>query len=496
LTKIKALPKTSKPAGPSLAVLFSLENQPLSQLSYADSAVEAAASLDQFKSFKDKTLYLPSSLKAKRVLLYGLGKASELDTEILRRAGSAAARKARDLKLKEAVFVLPSDGASKDLPEAAMAAAIAEGVWLGLYRYNDYKSKPKDPADQPQDPASFILLCSSQSQAKAASQSIADAGIVCDAVCLVRDLVNCPPSAKPPEIMAGHASKIKARGKRLSLKVLRKPKMQSLGMGGVLGVAKGSVKAPVFVHLHYKPARARKTVALVGKGVTFDSGGLSIKTGGHMLDMKCDMAGAAAVLGITLAASQLNLPVEIHAIAPFVENMPSGSSFKVDDVLTFMNGKTAEIQNTDAEGRLILADALVYASRLKPDLILDFATLTGAAIAALGMNITALMGDEKTIEKLKSAGEKCGEMMWGLPLPKSYHSHIDSKIADIKNVGNSGEAGTISAALFLKEFVEGTQPWVHCDIAGPAFLKREEGVHPAGATGTPVRTVIDFLKTF
>src|SRR6266581_1394455 len=170
--------------------------------------------------------------------------------------------------------------------------------------------------------------------------------------------------------------------------------------------------------------------------------------------------------------------------------MPGGGAFRVDDVLTFLNGKTAEIMNTDAEGRLILADALVYASRLKPDLILDFATLTGAAIAALGMNITALMGDEKTIEKLKAAGEKCGEMMWPLPLPKSYRSHIDSKIADIKNVGNSGEAGTISAAFFLKEFVEGTQPWVHCDIAGPAFLKREEGVHPSGATGTPVRSII------
>lgn len=495
MLKVKILSKASRPAKPELAVLFSFENQPLGQLAYADSAVEEAAHLDQFKSLKDKTLYLPAPQKAKRVLLVGLGKVAELDLESLRRASSSAARKARDLKLKNIVFVLPNDQ-PKGMSETDMAKAIAEGIWLGLYRYTSYKSKPKDPKDETKDPLSFTLLCSNDKQTLAAKKAVAEAEIICDAVYLVRDLVNCPPSAKPPEVMASHAMKIKKRGKRLSLKVLRKSRMEALHMGGVLGVARGSVKPPVFVHLHYKPLHAKKTVALVGKGVTFDSGGLSIKTGSHMLDMKCDMAGAATVLGITLAASRLNLPLEIHAIAPFVENMPSGSSFKVDDVLTFMNGKTAEIKNTDAEGRLILADALVYASRLKTDLILDFATLTGAAVVSLGMNITALMGDDKTIEKLKTAGEQCGEMMWPLPLPKIYRAYIDSKIADIKNTGNSGEAGTITAGLFLKEFVEGSQPWVHFDIAGPAFLKREEGVHPSGATGTPVRSVIEFLKTF
>jgi leucyl aminopeptidase len=489
LTKIKTLAPASKPGKPALAIVFCAENEALERLAYADAAAEAAASADHFKGQKDKIFYLPGASKAKRLLFYGLGKSADLDAEVLRRAGLAVARKARDLKLKEAVLALPKDY-PKGLNEAEAAKALAEGIWLGLYRYNTYKAKPKDASEQSKDP-DFILLAGSERSAKAVEQ----ARIVCESVCLARDLVNCPPNDKYPQIMAAKAANIKKLGKHLSLKVLNKAKIKSLGMGGVIGVSQGSVHAPVFVHLHYKPARARRTVALVGKGVTFDSGGLSIKGASYMTDMKSDMAGGATVLCTTLAASRLNLPVEIHAIVPFVENMPSGTAFRVDDVLTFMNGKTAEIMNTDAEGRLILADALVYASRLKTDLILDFATLTGAAIVALGMNLTALMGDDKTIGKLKTAGEACGEGMWQLPLPKSYRSHIDSKIADIKNTGNSGEAGTISAALFLKEFVEGSQPWVHCDIAGPAFLKREEGVHPSGATGTPVRSIVEFLKT-
>ncbi len=493
MTKISTLSKAQKPAHPELALLFCAENRSLDGLPYADAALLSSATLEKFKGEKDKTLYVPGGQGAKRILAYGLGKSADLDLETLRRAACAAARKARDLKVAQVAVVLPSD-LPKEIDEADAAKAVAEGVWLGLYRYDSYKTQNKDK--QAQDPAAFILLCAGDKGAKAAAAAVAEASVVCESVILVRDLVNCPPNAKFPELMARHAAKIRAKGKRLTLKVLRRPQMLAKGMGGVLGVAQGSVHPPVFVHLHYRPARAKKSVALVGKGVTFDSGGLSIKTGGYMVDMKSDMAGGATVLATTLAASRLNLPLEIHAVVPFVENMPSGSSFRVDDVLTFMNGKTAEIQNTDAEGRVILADALVYASRLKTDLILDFATLTGAAIAALGMNITALMGDDKTVAGLKAAGDKCGEMMWQLPLPKQYRSHIDSRVADIKNTGSAGEAGTISAALFLKEFVEGKQPWVHCDIAGPAFLKKDDGVHPAGATGTPLRSVVEFLKTF
>jgi leucyl aminopeptidase len=491
LAKIRTLAKALKPSKPKFAVIFCLENHGLDGLPYVDASVKETAALEGFKASKDKSLYLPGSKI--RLLLMGLGKIADLDLESMRRAACNAARKARDLKATEVVMALPSDQ-PKGLSEADLAKAAAEGIWLGLYKFTAYKSKAKD-GEEAKNPQSFSLLCSSESRAQAASKAVDEARIVCDAVCMVRDMINTPPNDFNPSIAASRAARIAKLGKGLRLKVLRASQIKSMGMGGVYAVGKGSKTPPVFVHLHYRGPRAKKSVALVGKGVTFDSGGLSIKGAAHMIEMKSDMSGGATVLGLALAASRLKLPLEIHAIAPFVENMPGGGAFRVDDVLTFLNGKTAEIMNTDAEGRLILADALVYASRLKPDMVLDFATLTGAAISALGMNITALLGDDKIIEKLKACGEACGEMMWQLPLPKAYRSHIESRIADIKNTGNAGEAGTISAALFLKEFVEEGLPWVHFDIAGPAFLKKDDGVHPSGATGTPLRSVIEFLKS-
>ncbi len=488
MTRIQVLPRAAKPAKPDLAVIFCLENQSLDG-PYINEALRSAAQAEGFKGGKDKSLYLPGR---GRILLWGLGKLADLDLESMRRSAGAMAKKARELKAGGVAVALPSE-APKGLSEAGLAKAAAEGIWLSLYKFDRYKAKKKDE-DQPKDPG-FSLLASGEAKAKLAAAAVKEAGIVCESVCLVRDLVNTPPNDFHPQAAAAEAARIKRAGSRLSLKVLPYARIKALGMGGVAGVGQGSDRKPVFVHLHYRPARAKRTVALVGKGVTFDSGGLSIKTGSYMNDMKSDMAGGATVLAATLAASRMGMNVEIHAVAPFVENMPSGGAMKVDDVITFMNGKTAEIANTDAEGRVILADALVYASRLKPDVIVDFATLTGAAIVALGMNITALMGDDKTAAALKAAGESCGEPMWQLPVPKAYRSHIDSRIADMKNTGNSGEAGTIAGAMFLKEFVDPEIPWVHCDIAGPSFLKREDGVHPSGATGTPLRSVIEFLKT-
>jgi leucyl aminopeptidase len=491
LAKIRTLPRSQKPAKTGITVVFCLENHSLEGHPCLDAQARASAEAEGFKGAKDKSLYLPGP--GKRLLLVGLGKVAELELEGMRRAACSAARKARELKASDAVLCLPLDQ-PKGISEADLAKAAAEGIWLGLYRFTAYKSKAK-AADETHDPSPFTLLCSTESRSAAAAKSVEEARVVCDAVCMVRDMINTPPNDFNPSIAAQRAARISKLGPRMRLKVLRAAEIRAMGMGGVSAVGQGSKTPPVFVHLHYRPARFKKTVALVGKGVTFDSGGLSIKGASHMTEMKSDMSGGATVLGLALAASRLKLPVEIHAVAPFVENMPGGAAFRVDDVLTFLNGKTAEIMNTDAEGRLILADALVYASRLKPDMIIDFATLTGAAIVALGMNITALMGDDAIIQRLKEAGEAQGEMMWQLPLPKAYRSHIDSRIADMKNTGNSGEAGTISAALFLKEFVDEGLPWVHCDIAGPAFLKKDDGIHPAGATGTPLRSVIEYLKS-
>lgn len=488
MPKIHALPVAKKTARPDLAIVFCAEGQSLQGLAYCDAQVQTLAREERFKGTKDKSLYIPG---ARRVLLVGVGKLEDLDLEALRRAAGSAAKKARELRAKRVSVVLPGDG-PKGASQVELAKAAAEGICLSLYKFERYKAK--DPkAEAPLEPA-FELLLGSVSRAEQAQDGVQEALIVCEAVCMARDMVNTPPNDFHPQNAVLQARRIQKLGKRLRLKVLTLPRLKALKMGGIIGVGQGSTRPPVLVHLHYKPARPRRLVALVGKGVTFDSGGLSIKTGAYMQDMKSDMAGGATVLATTLAASRLGLPVEIHAIVPFVENMPAGNALKVDDVVTFSNGKTAEIMNTDAEGRVILADALVYASRLKPDLIIDLATLTGAAIVALGMNITALLGDDKISAKLKELGERCGEPMWQLPIPKAYRAHIESRVADIKNTGNSGEAGTIAGAMFLKEFVDASIPWVHCDIAGPSYLKREDGVHPAGATGTPLRTLIEFLK--
>jgi leucyl aminopeptidase len=448
--------------------------------SCADEAVAAAAKADGFLAKKDQSFYVPTT----RDLFLGLGKAKDATLEAYRRAGQAAARRARDLKVETARLCLPS-GATKE-----QAGAVAEGAWLGLYKYEEGKGKPAEP--KPEKGAELKRLQIKGAPAGSAAL-LHEKRLLAEAVILVRDLVNRAPGEKYPVRYAADVAKLAKGVKGLTLKVLDKKAIQAWPMAGLVAVNQGSANPPVFVHLHYKPARSRKRVALVGKGVTFDSGGLSLKPAGSMLDMKCDMAGSATVIALAILAAKLQLPVEIHAVAPITENLPGADAIKIGDVIRYRNGKTAEMLNTDAEGRVILADGLLYAEELKPDVILDFATLTGAAIAALGMNITAVLGDDKLCERFKALGARTGESFWQLPMPTDYRKHIESKVADIKNVGNSGEAGTMAGAFYLKEFVT-TAAWVHFDIAGPAFLKGEDGINPAGGTGIPLRTVWEYLK--
>lgn len=447
-------------------------------------AAAALAKADAFKGQKEKSFYLPGK---PRLLLLGLGDAKkDAGLEPLRRAGLSAARKARELKVEEAVIHLPA-GASKD-----EAGAVAEGAWLGLYKYEEGKGRPAEPPKEKDVELKRLILLGAP---KGTESVLEERRLVCEAVCLVRDLVNRGPSEKYPAKYAKDVAALVKGVKGLSLKVLNKKAIAAWPMAGLMAVNQGSAKPPVFLHLHYRPSgKARKRVALVGKGVTFDSGGLSLKPASSMNDMKCDMAGSATVVALALLAAKFKLPVEIHACAPITENLPGADAVKIGDIIRYKNGKTAEMCNTDAEGRVILADGLLYAESLKPDILFDFATLTGAAIVALGMNITAILGNDKLCAKIKSLGERSGEHFWQLPLPDFYRKHIESKVADIKNVGNSGEAGTMAGALYLKEFVS-TSQWVHFDIAGPAFLKSEEGIHPAGATGIPVRTVWEYLKS-
>ncbi len=447
-------------------------------------AFTASAKADGFKGQKDASYYAAGP----RRLFLGLGKAKEADLERFRRCGQAAARRARDLKAADAVVTLPA-GASKD-----QAGAAAEGAWLGLYRYTEAKGAPKPDASDPAKEPEFRLL-TLVGGGRGSAEAVAERRLACEAVCLVRDLVNRGPSDKYPEKYARDIRALSKGVPGLDLTVLDKKAIAAWPMEGLLAVNRGSLHPPVFLHLRYRPSgKARRRVALVGKGITFDSGGLSLKPASSMLDMKCDMAGSATALALCLLAAKLRLPVEVHALAPVTENLPGGDALKIGDIVRYRNGRTAEILNTDAEGRIVLADALLYAETLKPDVILDFATLTGAAIVALGMNITAVLGDDRLCQRFVALGRAAGEAFWQLPMPESYRAHIDSKVADIKNIGNSGEAGTIAAAFYLKEFVSNPS-WAHFDIAGPAFLKAEDGVNPAGGTGAAVRTVLEYLKT-
>ncbi|MDP9388486.1 MAG: leucyl aminopeptidase, partial [Actinomycetota bacterium] len=317
-----------------------------------------------------------------------------------------------------------------------------------------------------------------------------------EAVCLARDLVNEPAGALTPAALAERARAV-AEQEGLSVTVLDEVAIAEHRLGGLLGVAAGSEQPPRLVELVYDPPEAEAaTVVLVGKGITFDSGGLSIKTAEGMMTMKTDMSGAAAVLGAMSALPALGVRVRVVGILPITENMPGGAATKPGDVLEIRNGTTVEVLNTDAEGRLVLADALSLAAEQAPDAVIDLATLTGAQVVALGRRIAGLMGnDDALVERVRAAAEAAGEPAWPLPLPDDYRSHLDSEVADLKNIGKAGEAGTLVAGLFLREFV-GDVPWAHLDIAGPARAESDEGYLTKGGTGTGVRTLLELLTRF
>jgi leucyl aminopeptidase len=312
------------------------------------------------------------------------------------------------------------------------------------------------------------------------------------AVNFARDLINEPPSRKTPEVLGRAAQALSGKGVRV--KVYRKADLVRMKADALLGVNRGSAHPPVMVHLHYKPAgKPRRRIALVGKGITFDSGGLSLKTAEGMMTMKYDMAGAAGVLGIFSVLGDLKPSVEVHGIAPITENLPGPDAYKPGDVVRAMNGKTIEVLNTDAEGRIVLSDALSYTAKLPVDEIVDVATLTGAAAIALGKSIAAVMSnDDALFERLRKAAAAAGEKVWRLPLEKEYKEHIRSKVADLKNIGNPGEAGTIIGGLFLEEFVAGKK-WAHVDMASVGWNPSGTLLSPPGATGVPVRTLLNLV---
>jgi len=443
------------------------------------------------KLYSSFLLYTANKIKADYLLLTGLGPREELSSESFRIASGEAALRASNIGARS--YALYLDPSSMEFGGQKVVEAVVEGAELALYTYTRYKSQAEKKSVE-----EMILVIDQGDAIPQLKLVVEDTQKVCEGVKLARDLTNTPSSELTPTLFAEEAKRL-AEKTGLECVVFGLEEIKQLGMNGVLSVGKGSREEPKVVILRYKGGKPdEKPIVLVGKGVTFDSGGISLKPSEKMEDMKYDKAGAAAVIATIYTAATLNLPLNIVAIAPLVENLPSGSAYKPGDVIRHYGGKTSEVISTDAEGRLILADALAYAvDKEKPQAIIDLATLTGACVVALGSQASGLFGNDQTlIERVKRAAEASGERVWQLPLWKEYSEQIRSDVADMKNSGGRA-AGAITAAAFLKNFV-GTTPWVHLDIAGTAYTA-EDGTKvktytPKGATGVGVRLLIKLLK--
>jgi leucyl aminopeptidase len=420
------------------------------------------------------------SLRAPMIVAVGLGRQADLSTAVVRRGAAALARAAH--RARSVATTLHQIG-----EEAQPAAqAVVEGLILGVYQYAAYRRETTPSV------IAQVSLCGGD--AADVEIGIQVGQITAQASCITRDLVNTPPQDKRPPLLADRCVEL-ARAYDVEVRVLDEAALAEGGYGGILGVGQGSSAPPRLVEVRYQPTNPRAHVAVVGKGITFDSGGLSLKPSASMETMKTDMAGAATAFSVVLAAAQLELDIAVTAVLALAENMPSGTATRVSDVLTFKNGVTSEVINTDAEGRLVLADALVHASELGPDVVVDIATLTGAAVVALGDRIGVVIANDDDIARaLVQAGEPAGEPLWQLPLAKrEYGERVEGTIADLKNVGGRA-AGTIFAALFLERFVGDGIRWAHLDIAGTAWTDEAYGEHGKGATGIPTRTLLEWLR--
>jgi leucyl aminopeptidase len=431
------------------------------------------------------------ALAAPAVLLVGVGPDAERTAETLRRAAAvavAAAGKAATMAVALHRAGLPDPPGDPPGPPAdgAALAAVAEGTALAAYRFQRHKSAP-DP-----DLAAATLLVDGDGSLAAAEAVLRRAEVAARATAAARDLVNEPASRINPATLAAEAVRL-ARAAGLEHRVLAGPALRRGRFGAVLAVGGGSASGPRLVELRHRPANPRRHVALVGKGVTFDSGGIDLKRGAGMDGMKDDMAGAAAILAAVTAAATLGLPTAVTAVLPLVENMPGGSAMRPGDIITARNGVTVEVTNTDAEGRLILADGLALAAEAEPDAILDLATLTGSVVYGLGLGCTGVFGNTPALTaEVLAAAARAGELACELPLIEDYRRFLDSEVADLRNATNE-PGDSVQAALFLREFVAGT-PWVHLDIAGPATAKEARYYQPKGASGWGVRTLLAFLE--
>lgn len=439
------------------------------------------------KAKETTAVYEPQGIAAQRLLVVGLGPRARADQAGLFAAGAVAARTLTTKARQRLAFLLPQLPAHLDGETAA--ALIGAGLRHGCESAGLRKNKPDRFAPQE------LCLVAAASDRVAVERGARRADIEGRAVSLARELVNLPPCDLYPETFADRARNV-AQHTGVECVVLDERDLTAERMNALLAVARGSDRPPRLVVMRYHGRPGGATLGLVGKGVTFDSGGLSLKTNDQMVDMKCDMAGAAAVLGAVQALAELEAPVNVLGVMALVENLPSGKAMKLGDVLHARNGKTIEVLNTDAEGRLILADALAYAVDQKVHHLVDLATLTGACIVALGMDVAGIMSnDEAWSGRVVAASKAAGEKLWPLPMDPHYGEMIKSDVADMKNTGGSRWGGAISAAKLLEEFV-GNTPWAHLDIAGPAWAEKDNAVRSAGGTGFGVRTLVELGRSY
>ena len=443
----------------------------------------------EFKADAGGTLLLhaPAGLKAQRLLIVGTGKVARLSTEELRKAAGTAIRTAKAKNIRDAAIVFPKLDANLDT--AAASRALTEGFLLADYDADTYRSQREDRSMQ-----NVALLGETSLQAEL-ENGFREGEVFAAAQNFARSLVNEPGNIlTPTELGRRAAAMCEANG--LSCEVHSTEKLQELGMGAFLGVAQGSVQPPALIVMRYKPAKAANSnvVGLVGKGITFDTGGISIKPADGMDKMKYDMAGAAAMIGAMQAIAALKPAVEVIGVICSAENMPSGTAYKPGDVLTAMSGKTIEVMNTDAEGRLVLADGLHYAKTLGATHLINAATLTGACVVALGkLNSGLFSNDDATVALFREAVNKTNETFWQLPCTDDYRDLIKSDIADIRNTGMDRWGGAITAAMFLKEFV-GETPWIHLDIAGQAWIDDARSYIAKGPSGVAVRSIVEWVR--
>jgi leucyl aminopeptidase len=469
--------------------LFEGVEQPGGATAAVDKALDGAiSSLISRSEIKGKfeeigIVHTFGKLPARIVAIVGLGKREDFNVDKIRRATGHFCRALRKLNCRRVATILHGAGMGGIEPESS-AEAIVEGALLGLYSFTKYKKPEYEDIEE------MLIVVRGKEEVPILEAAIGKGKLLASATNLARDMVNEPANYMTPNQMAGIAREIASKYS-LEFRVFDREDMETMGMGALLGVAKGSNQPPKLITLSYKgDERSEKALGLLGKGITFDSGGISIKPSEGMGDMKDDMAGAAAVMTALGAIAQLKLKINVTAIIPATENLPSGTALKPGDVLRASNGKTIEVISTDAEGRLILADALSYAEKLGLSPLIDLATLTGACRVALGTLCSGLFGnDQDLVDKVLRAAARTGERMWQMPMPEEYKEQNESEIANVKNTGNR-YGGAITAALFLAEFV-GNVPWVHIDIAGTAFSAKESGYIIKGATGVGVRTLVE-----